>query len=66
MIYWLLAREVLVLRGELRHDEDWDIFVDLFYHKEISNEQLAETGHKDADVEAGEEAVEGKKEGVVW
>ena len=24
MIYWLLAREVKILKGELKHDEPWD------------------------------------------
>jgi small subunit ribosomal protein SAe len=33
MIYWLLAREVNVLRGKISRDEAWDVFVDLFYYK---------------------------------
>jgi small subunit ribosomal protein SAe len=33
MIYWLLAREVNVLRGKHSRDEDWDVVVDLFYYK---------------------------------
>lgn len=38
MIYWLLAREVLILRGELSKDEDWDQFVDLFYYRNVDDE----------------------------
>ena len=41
MIYWLLAREVLVLRGELEQDQDWDVVVDLFYYK-VETEQVAQ------------------------
>jgi small subunit ribosomal protein SAe len=33
MVYWMLAREVLVLRGIIRKDEEWSVMVDLFYHK---------------------------------
>lgn len=33
MIYWLLAREVLILRGKLDKEAEWDVMVDLFYHK---------------------------------
>ncbi|KAM3141386.1 hypothetical protein pb186bvf_006504 [Paramecium bursaria] len=38
MIYWLLAKEIKILRGEIRHDEDWDVFVDLFYSKDLSKQ----------------------------
>jgi small subunit ribosomal protein SAe len=33
MIYWMLAREVMILRGQLRKDQEWDVLVDLFYYK---------------------------------
>merc|ERR1712072_1573857 len=32
MVFWLLAREVMVLNGQLRKDEEWDVKVDLFYY----------------------------------
>jgi len=38
MIYWLLAREVKILRGELRKDEEWDLLVDLFYYRNVEDE----------------------------
>jgi small subunit ribosomal protein SAe len=41
MIYWLLAREVLILRGQLAKNEEWDVVVDLFYYRNINlNEEL--------------------------
>ena len=33
MIYWLLAREVLILTKRLAKDENWDVLVDMFYHQ---------------------------------
>ena len=35
MIYWLLAREIRILRGELKINEEWEIVVDLFYYRTI-------------------------------
>merc|ERR1712093_77776 len=36
MIFWMLAREVRILNGQLNKDEDWDVPVDLFYYKDLS------------------------------
>jgi len=60
MIFWLLAREVQILRGELGKTEEWDVMVDLFFYKKIEDveEQAAE------DKEEG--AKEGAKEGRKW
>lgn len=33
MVYWLLAREVLILRGTLSPGENWNVMVDLFYYR---------------------------------
>ncbi len=41
MVYWLLAREILILRGQLEKNEEWDVCVDLFYYRNINlNEEL--------------------------
>ena len=32
MIYWMLAREVLILTKRLQKDEKWNILVDMFYY----------------------------------
>jgi len=52
MIFWLLAREVKILRGELGKNDDWDVMVDLFFYKEL-----------DKAVEAEEEEAKGDEEG---
>ena len=54
MVMWLLAREVLILRGQLAKDQDWDVIVDLFFYRkleEIEEEQLAvkEAENKEGD-----------------
>jgi small subunit ribosomal protein SAe len=60
MIFWLLAREVQILRGELGKTEEWDVMVDLFFYKKIEDveEQQAE------DKEDGDKT--GAKEGRKW
>ncbi len=35
MIYWMLAREVRILRGQLGKNEEWDVMVDLFLSRDI-------------------------------
>jgi small subunit ribosomal protein SAe len=39
LIYWLLAREVLHLRGTLNRATPWDIMVDLFLYREPETEE---------------------------
>lgn len=36
MIYYLLAKEILVLRGQLKKNEEWTELVDLFYYRTIN------------------------------
>merc|ERR1711879_1031210 len=42
MIFWLLAREVRILNGELKKDEEWDVLVDLFYYKTVEDQEKNE------------------------
>eukprot|EP00178_Gracilaria_changii_P009871 TRINITY_DN2868_c0_g1_i1.p1 TRINITY_DN2868_c0_g1~~TRINITY_DN2868_c0_g1_i1.p1 ORF type:complete len:119 (-),score=29.02 TRINITY_DN2868_c0_g1_i1:38-394(-) len=55
MIFWLLAREVLVLKGQLMLGEPWDVPVELFYYKDLDDMakadkfKAAETGNEVAN-----------------
>jgi small subunit ribosomal protein SAe len=60
MIYWLLSREVRILRGELDKNADWEVLVDLFYHRTIED-----IDKEAADVEGGEEEDEKPEVGAV-
>jgi len=56
MIFWLLAREVQILRGELGKKEEWDVMVDLFFYKKIEDvEAQAIEDKAEADKAAGRE-----------
>merc|ERR1711974_107504 len=68
MIFWLLAREVMVLNGQLRKDEEWDVKVDLFYYKTVDEQKEQEKQETVKQVEAenkGEEDWDAKKDDAV-
>ena len=39
-LWWLLTREILLLKGELNHEEEWDIALDFFLDKTTEEENL--------------------------
>jgi small subunit ribosomal protein SAe len=66
LIYWLLARAVLRLRGTLDYQQAWEVMVDMFFFRdpeEIEKEQEAaafeESGEFNAELAAAEWGVEG-------
>jgi len=42
LIYWLLCREVLRLRGTLSRDTEWDVMPDLFFWRDTQKEEVKE------------------------
>lgn len=57
LMFWLLAREVLRMRGEIPRASDWDVAVDLFFHRELDEIKNQEEAEMAAVVPADDGAV---------
>merc|ERR1712139_233556 len=55
LMFYLLAREVKMLRNEISRSEDWDIMVDLFMHRTITEVKKSADDDEGEDGEAEEE-----------
>ena len=52
MIYYLLAKEVKILKGELQKGQEWDVVVDLFYYRTVNlNEDLKKDEEEEVPLE---------------
>ena len=51
-IFWMLAREVRILRGQLKQDEEWDVLIDLFIARDLEAIRQAQEKIRQEEEEA--------------
>ncbi len=56
LVWWLLAREVLRLRGSLSRTEQWAIMPDLYFYRDLEAEAAAPTKEEGETAAADEHA----------
>jgi small subunit ribosomal protein SAe len=67
LIWWLLAREVLRLRGTLANREvEWDVVVDLYFYRDPEAEEQKEEEKVPGAEEAAPAAVSGFADNADW
>merc|ERR1712167_80421 len=58
LMFYLLAREVMMLRNQIPRSEDWDIMVDLFMHRTITEVKKSADDDEADEADAEEENYE--------
>ena len=58
LIYWMLTREVLRIKGENKRSEPWDVMVDLFFYRDPEQKEKDAEAAAPAEEEAAEPAAE--------
>lgn len=58
LMWWLLAREVLRLRGEIPREQKWDTVVDLFFYREPEEAEKEEQAAKEIPIIKPEAVIE--------
>jgi small subunit ribosomal protein SAe len=53
MVFWLLAREVLILRGKLAKTQEWEVMVDLFFYRKVEDIEEQQIENRDDDGKDG-------------
>merc|ERR1719464_1798881 len=67
LMYWLLGREILRLRGSVSRTVDWDVPVDLFFHRDVDELKKSEEeqAQKAEEVNAAAIASSSTYDGVI-
>lgn len=48
MVWWLLTREVLRIRGQISRNEPWSVVVDLYFYRDPEETEKEEASAKEA------------------
>ena len=51
-VFWMLAREVRILRGQLKQDQEWDVLIDLFIARDLEAIRQAQEKLRQEEEEA--------------